>query len=52
MTKTFHKPVERVQVVVFKNFTSAYLHLIIQMQKFQRAYWLRTRELIPNSAES
>ena len=26
--------------------------LIIYMQKFQHAHWLRTRQLIPNSAES
>ena len=27
-------------------------HIIIYMQKFQHAHWLRTRQLIPNSAES
>ena len=26
--------------------------LIIHMQKFQQAHWLRARQLIPNSAES
>ena len=26
--------------------------IIIHMQKFQHAHWLRTRQLIPNSAES
>ena len=31
---------------------AAILSVIIYMQKFQHAYWLRTRQLIPNSAES
>jgi len=32
--------------------TSAYIFLIIYLQKFQHADWVRARQLIPNSVES
>ena len=38
MTTKLHKPVERVQFVVFA--------------KIQHTYWMSTRELIPNSEKS
>ena len=36
----------------FRAKNGAIHELIIYMQKFQHAHWLRTRQLIPNSAES
>ena len=34
------------------NFHQSVTLIIIYMQKFQHTHWLRTRQLIPNSAES
>ena len=52
-------PIFRVLLVYFEGTTKklrkyglSFLNVIIYMQKIQHDYWLRARQLIPNSAES